>query len=163
VVRRWSCHRFIHGRQGITGLDSQTVNARFHVMPLKINVKSGEKFVVNGAVMVAGSKGASLVLQNEAMILLEKDIMQEEDANTPAKRIYFMILLMYLDGDETNDYKRRLMEFVEEFMQATTFPDVRRALLHIVDEVHSKRYYRALKTCRSLINYEKEILSYDKV
>jgi flagellar biosynthesis regulator FlbT len=74
-----------------------------------------------------------------------------------------MILLMYLDGDETNDYKRRLMEFVEEFMQATTFPDVRRALLHIVDEVHSKRYYRALKTCRSLINYEKEILSYDKV
>ena len=38
-------------------------------MPLKINVKSGEKFVVNGAVMVAGSKGASLVLQNEATIL----------------------------------------------------------------------------------------------
>ena len=30
-------------------------------MPLKINVKSGEKFVVNGAVMVAGNKGASLV------------------------------------------------------------------------------------------------------
>ena len=132
-------------------------------MPLKINVKSGEKFVVNGAVMVAGTKGASLVLQNEAMILLEKDIMQEEDANTPAKRIYFMILLMYLDGDETNDYKRRLMEFIEEFINATTFANVRRALLHIVDEVHSKRYYRALKTCRSLIKYEKEMLNYDKV
>ena len=35
-------------------------------MPLKINVKSGEKFVVNGAVMVAGSKGASLVLASRA-------------------------------------------------------------------------------------------------
>ena len=52
-------------------------------MPLKINVKSGEKFVVNGAVMVAGSKGASLVLQNEATILLGKDVMQEKEATTP--------------------------------------------------------------------------------
>ena len=53
-------------------------------MPLKINVKSGEKFVVNGAVMVAGSKGASLVLQNEATILLGKDVMQEQEATTPS-------------------------------------------------------------------------------
>ena len=54
-------------------------------MPLKVNIKPGEKFIVNGAVMVAGNKGASLILQNEATILLGKDIMQEEDANTPAK------------------------------------------------------------------------------
>ena len=44
--------------------------------------KSGEKFVVNGAVMVAGSKGASLVLQNEATILPGKDVMQEKEATT---------------------------------------------------------------------------------
>ena len=66
-------------------------------MPLKINVKSGEKFIVNGAVMVAGNKGASLVLQNEATILLGKDVMQESEANTPSRRIYFSILVMYLD------------------------------------------------------------------
>ena len=46
-------------------------------MPLKLNVKPGEKFIVNGAVMVAGKKGASLVLQNDATILLGKDIIQE--------------------------------------------------------------------------------------
>ncbi len=65
-------------------------------MPLKVNIKPGEKFIVNGAVMVAGNKGASLILQNEATILLGKDIMQEEDANTPAKRIYFSILINVL-------------------------------------------------------------------
>ena len=71
-------------------------------MPLKLNVKPGEKFVVNGAVMVAGGKGASLVLQNEATILLGKDIIQEDEADTPAKRIYFTILLMYLDADKSD-------------------------------------------------------------
>lgn len=127
-------------------------------MPLKINVKPGEKFVVNGAVMVAGKKGASLVLQNEATILLGKDIMQEEDANTPAKRIYFTILLMYLDQDESDQYRGLFLELVESFLEATTFKEVRMTLLNIVQDVNERRFYRALKTCKALINYETEIL-----
>ncbi|WP_193179945.1 flagellar biosynthesis repressor FlbT [Nisaea sediminum] len=127
-------------------------------MPLKINVKPGEKFVVNGAVMVAGKKGASLVLQNEATILLGKDIMQEEDANTPAKRIYFTILLMYLDQDESDRYRGVFLELVESFLEATTFKEVRMTLLNIVQDVNEKRFYRALKTCKALMTYEAEIL-----
>ncbi|MBO6559996.1 MAG: flagellar biosynthesis repressor FlbT [Nisaea sp.] len=127
-------------------------------MPLKINVKPGEKFVVNGAVMVAGKKGASLVLQNEATILLGKDIMQEEDANTPAKRIYFTILLMYLDQDESDQYRGVFLELVESFLEATTFKEVRMTLLNIVQDVNEKRFYRALKTCKALMTYEAEIL-----
>lgn len=126
-------------------------------MPLKINVKPGEKFVVNGAVMVAGKKGASLVLQNEATILLGKDIMQEEDANTPAKRIYFTILLMYLDQDDADQYRGTFLELVESFLEATTFKEVRMTLLNIVQDVNEKRFYRALKTCKALMNYEAEI------
>lgn len=127
-------------------------------MPLKINVKPGEKFVVNGAVMVAGKKGASLVLQNEATILLGKDIMQEEDANTPAKRIYFTILLMYLDQDQSDQCRGVFLELVESFLEATTFKEVRMTLLNIVQDVNEKRFYRALKTCKALMTYEAEIL-----
>ena len=129
-------------------------------MPLKVNIKPGEKFVVNGAVMVAGNKGASLVLQNEATILLGKDIMQEEDADTPAKRIYFTILLMYLDEDGRTDYYPTFMKLVEDFMEATTFNEVRRTLLHIVQDVNARRFYRALKTCKALISYESQVLAF---
>lgn len=129
-------------------------------MPLKVNIKPGEKFVVNGAVMVAGNKGASLILQNEATILLGKDIMQEEDANTPAKRIYFLILLMYLDDADRKKYYPSFIGLVEDFMEATTFNEVRRTLLHIVQDVNAGKYYRALKTCKALINYETEVLAY---
>ena len=131
-------------------------------MPLKINVKSGEKFVVNGAVMVAGNKGASLVLQNEATILLGKDVMQEREATTPSRRIYFSILLMYLDQDNVNQYRDQFMSYVEDFMDATTFSEVRRTLLHIVEDVNSKNYYRAMKTCKVLMNYEDEMLKVGK-
>jgi flagellar protein FlbT len=131
-------------------------------MPLKVNIKPGEKFVVNGAVMVAGNKGASLVLQNEATILLGKDIMQEEDANTPAKRIYFTILLMYLDDQDRKRYYPTFMKLLEDFMEATTFREVRKTLLHILQDVNAARYYRALKTCKALINYESEVLAYAK-
>ncbi|MEQ8587434.1 MAG: flagellar biosynthesis repressor FlbT [Thalassobaculaceae bacterium] len=131
-------------------------------MPLKVNVKPGEKFVVNGAVMVAGNKGASLVLQNEATILLGKDIMQEDEADTPAKRIYFTILLMYLDDEGRKDYYPIFMKLIEDFMEATTFNEVRRTLLHIVQDVDAARYYRALKTCKALIAYEDQVLAFGR-
>ena len=131
-------------------------------MPLKINVKSGEKFVVNGAVMVAGSKGASLVLQNEATILLGKDVMQEKEAATRSRRIYFSILVMYLDQENAKNYRDAFMSYVEDFMDATTFSEVRRTLLHIVEDVNSGNYYRAMKTCKVLMNYEDEMLKVGK-
>ena len=72
-------------------------------MPLKLSLKPGEKFVLNGAVLTNGDKRTSLVIQNKACVLREKDIMQVEDADTPARRIYFPIMMMYLDPDDRRD------------------------------------------------------------
>ena len=43
-------------------------------MPLKLSLKPGEKFVLNGAVLANGDKRISLVIQNKACVLREKDI-----------------------------------------------------------------------------------------
>ena len=43
-------------------------------MPLKLSLKPGEKFVLNGAVVQNGDRRAVLVLQNKASVLREKDI-----------------------------------------------------------------------------------------
>src|SRR5471030_3333363 len=66
-------------------------------MPLKLSLKPGEKFVLNGAVVQNGDRRSSLLLQNKASVLREKDIMQAEEAVTPARRIYFPVMMMYLD------------------------------------------------------------------
>ena len=36
-------------------------------MPLKLSLKPGEKFVLNGAVLANGDKRTSLVIQNKAL------------------------------------------------------------------------------------------------
>src|SRR5258708_22890912 len=98
-------------------------------MSLKIDLKAGEKFIVNGAVMVAGKSGASLILQNQATFLRAKDIMQENEANTPAKRIYFVIMLMYIDPEGHDDYYGRFGGFIDADPASTPPPEVARGLL----------------------------------
>src|SRR3546814_461765 len=66
-------------------------------MALKVSLKPDEQFVVNGAVVRNGDRRTNLILQNKVSLLREKDIIQEEEANTPSRRIYFAIMLMYLD------------------------------------------------------------------
>src|SRR3569832_1835213 len=90
--------------------------ARTPRMPLKLSLKPGEKFVLNGAVLANGDKRTSLVIQNKACVLREKDIMQPEEANTPARRIYLAIMMMYLDGEASeepyNEFALRMTEFM---------------------------------------------------
>src|SRR5437762_13208346 len=128
-------------------------------MSLKIDLKSGEKFIVNGAVMVAGKSGASLILQNQATFLRAKDIMQENEANTPAKRIYFVIMLMYIDPESHDQYYSRFAGLVDEYLANTTLAEVRRALMGILQQANMKRFYQALKLCKSLIQFEAKLLS----
>src|ERR1035441_3309612 len=75
--------------------------ARTPRMPLKLSLKPGEKFVLNGAVLTNGDKRTSLVIQNKACVLREKDIMQPKDAKTPARLVYLAIMMMYLDRKST--------------------------------------------------------------
>jgi flagellar biosynthesis repressor protein FlbT len=130
-------------------------------MPLKLSLKPGEKFVLNGAVMTNGDKRASLVLQNRACILREKDIMQPDAADTPAKRIYFPIMMMYLepDGSELhyNDFALRMTEF----MSAIRDKQALGACIEISRDVMSGAYYRALMLCKKLFDFERERLSYE--
>ena len=70
-------------------------------MPLKLSLKPGEKFVLNGAVLANGDKRTSLVIQNKACVLREKDIMQPKDAKTPARLVYLAIMMMYLEGENS--------------------------------------------------------------
>jgi flagellar protein FlbT len=73
-------------------------------LALKLSLRPGEKFVLNGAVVQNGDRRASLLLQNKASVLREKDIMQAEDVTSPARHVYFPVMMMYLDEGASNKY-----------------------------------------------------------
>jgi flagellar protein FlbT len=127
-------------------------------MPLKLSLKPGEKFVLNGAVVQNGDRRSALLLQNKASVLREKDIMQAEDAATPSRRIYFPVMMMYLDQTDSDQYHDEFVQRLTEFMGAVHNPEVLTDCVNISRYVMTKEYYRALMLCRKLIEYEDERL-----
>jgi flagellar protein FlbT len=126
-------------------------------MPLKLSLRPGERFVVNGAVVQNGDRRAALVLQNKASVLREKDIMQPEEADTPARRIYFPVMLLYI-GDQNEALYGEFAKRLAEFMGAVRNPDVLAECVSVSRDVLAGEHYKALMRCRKLIAYEEQRL-----
>lgn len=131
-------------------------------MALKITLKPGEKFVINGAVVINGDRRSSLLIQNKVSILREKDVMLPEEADTPARRIYFPVMMMYLEENQVDRYYTEFVARVTEFMNAISDPNALTKCVGIIEDVHGKRYYQALMTCKKLLPFEQKRLEYSQ-
>lgn len=127
-------------------------------MPLKLSLKPGEKFVLNGAVVQNGDRRGVLVLQNKASVLREKDIMQADEADSPARLVYFPVMMMYLDEAGVAKYYDEFVRRMTEFMGAVRNPSVLAECVTISRHLLSREYYKALMLCRKLMDYEDEML-----
>lgn len=125
-------------------------------MPLKLSLKPHEKFVLNGAVVQNGDRRGVLVLQNKASVLREKDIMQAEEANSPARRVYFPVMMMYLDEAGAARCYDEFAHRMSEFMGVIRNPDILADCVNVSKHVLAREYYKALMICRKLIEYEDE-------
>jgi flagellar protein FlbT len=127
-------------------------------LPLKLSLKPGERFVLNGAVVQNGDRRGVLILQNKASVLREKDIMQSEEVNSPARRVYFPVMMMYLDEVGAEKYHDEFVRRLSEFMNVITNTDVLNDCVAISRYTLSREYYKALMLSRKLIEYEDERL-----
>ena len=123
-------------------------------MPLKLSLKPGEKFVLNGAVVQNGDRRGVLILQNKASVLREKDILQPEDAKTPARRIYLPVMMMYIEPAEASKFYDEFVQRMSEFMGVIRNPQVLAECVTVSRCCMQRDYYKALLGCRKLIEYE---------
>lgn len=128
-------------------------------MGLKLTLKPGEKIAVNGAVIVNGDRRTEFVIENQASVLRERDIMRAEEATTPARRVYLPVMLMALDPacrrDLFGEFDRRLTEFAGVVSDSHGLS----LCLKISAAVANGAYYKALGHCRALIDFESERLT----
>ncbi len=125
---------------------------------LHITLRDGEKVVINGAVLRATGR-AEIVVENAAAILRGRDVMSPEEADTPAKRLYFACMLAYLDPPNLTQYQSRILALFEDFVQAIEAPEAKAQCLSFARNVAYCDFYRALNDCRALIAYEAEALA----
>ena len=124
-------------------------------MALKVELKPGEKLLVGNCIITNSDQRTRLFIDGHAPILREKDILTSETANTPAKRIYLAVQLMYIDND-TARAQETYSEMSRDFVAAVP------SSLPIVDQINNEiltgSLYKALKAAQRLIEYEQDLL-----
>ena len=68
-------------------------------MALIIDLKPNERVIIGNALITNGEHRARLQIAGDSPILREKDIMRQDEATSPCKRVYFTIQGMYLTAD----------------------------------------------------------------
>jgi len=114
--------------------------------------------IIDGAVITNGNNKCELIIENSVPILRQKDILSEEEADSPARRIYFTIQLMYIDEENLALYHKNYWKLVKDFIQAA--PRVLPLIDIISDYILKDKYYQALKLAKDLIAYEKEAIEH---
>jgi len=127
-------------------------------MALKIKLKPHERLIIGGAVVTNGDAKCDLVIENEVPVLRGKDILREKDADTPARRVYFIIQLMYVDGRDAVEKHNIYWSLVKDLVEAA--PRTGETLAEISSLIIEGKYYPALKLAKKLIKYEEEVIRY---
>jgi len=127
-------------------------------MALKISLKPQERLIIGGAVIQNSGSRCDLLVENTVPILREKDIMREKDADSPCKRIYFTIQLMYVDEKNLVEHHATYWKLVREVMDAA--PSTLGLIGQIGEQILGGKHYQALKLAQQLIDYEQEAINH---
>lgn len=126
-------------------------------MPLKVELKPGEKIILGQAVITNGDTRTRFTLDGTAPLLREKDIMTVQMANTPAKLIYLAVQMMYLDQN-VEKHHSDYFKLVTDILQAA--PSLAPQIASINNQILTGSLYKGLKDAKSLILKEDELLSH---
>ena len=126
-------------------------------MALKLELKPGERVILGDCVVTNDDQRTRLTIDGTVPILREKDIMTLSRADTPAKRIYLAVQLMYT-SKRPQDHHALYFRLVREIVKAA--PSTRPYIESINNRILTGELYKALKETRKLIAYEKELLDH---
>jgi flagellar protein FlbT len=128
---------------------------------LVLELRQGDLMVVNGAPIRFRTR-ARLELTAHARFLFGKQIMAPEQADSPARRLYFALQCAYIGTDE--ERPRGLAaarELGDAFKEATSSLLARDIIDRAIAAAEADDCYRALKLARRIIRHEDAVLGRD--
>jgi flagellar protein FlbT len=125
---------------------------------LVLELRQGEVMIVNGAPIRFRTR-SRIELTAKARFLFGKQIMPPDQADSPARRIYFALQSAYIGSEpEREAGLESARHFIAEFQEATTAEVVRLILDQALVAAEEDDCYQALKLVRRIIQYEDAIL-----
>ena len=123
-------------------------------MPLKIELKPHESIIVGGAIITNENSRSRFYIDGDVPILREKFILREKDADTPAKRVYYVVQQLYLTNG-SKEFQQLFIEYTRDLQTAA--PSLRPSLTPVIEAVLVSDYYEAIKKARKLVEMETDL------
>ena len=125
---------------------------------LVLELRQGEMMIVNGAPIRFRTK-SRIELTAKARFLFGKQIMPPDQADSPARRIYFALQAAYIGNEEERDGGlKSARALITEFGAATTSAVARDMLGRALAAAETDDCYQVLKLARRIIQHEDVVL-----
>jgi flagellar protein FlbT len=121
-------------------------------MPLLIDMKPGDKIIINGAVIESAGGHSKLMVHNQATILRGREVMTEQDVCTPAARVYFALQCAYVFPANESEYLASFNNLLNEYQEAC--PSSQPIADTIRGLVAEHQLYKALRASQALLTHE---------
>lgn len=123
-------------------------------MPLKIELKPHESIIIGESLITNDGERTRFYIEGNVPILREKFILREKEANTPCKRVYFVVQQMYLSrGDDK--LQDMYLEYVRDLQKAA--PSLIPYIAPVTENIINSDYYSAIKNADKLLKKEEEL------
>ncbi|HTP93073.1 MAG TPA: flagellar biosynthesis repressor FlbT [Xanthobacteraceae bacterium] len=126
-------------------------------MALTIELKPGERVILGDCVVTNRGRRTRISIEGDVPILREKDILGLSGVDSPAKRIYYAVQLIYT-SKRPQDHHEFYLGLVRRILKAA--PSTRPYIDRINNRILTGELYKALKETRKLIAYEKGLLDH---
>jgi flagellar protein FlbT len=124
---------------------------------LKIHLKANERIFINGGVIKVDRK-VSLELLNDIAFLLENHVIQQEDATTPLRQLYFVVQSMLMEPSTVSMARQIYEQQHANLLKTFRDQDILEGLVDIRELVDREKVFEALKRIRGLFEIECALL-----
>lgn len=127
---------------------------------LILKLAPGERFVANGVVIENGDRRARLnILTPDSNVLRLRDALHPDEANTPVRRVCYIVQLALAGEVDAGDAKRQILSGIDQLGLVFTDTDSARRLGRAAEDAALNRFYPALRSLRSLLPLEDRLMA----
>jgi flagellar biosynthesis repressor protein FlbT len=123
-----------------------------------IHLKRNEKLFINGAVIRMDRRG-SIELMNDAQFMLENHVMQQEQATTPLRQLYFIAQTMLMDPQNAHLTLCLFRSFAEQLKRLRSDNECVKKVAEVEILIEKDDYYNGLKLLRKLFTFDDHLTS----
>lgn len=126
-------------------------------MALRLTLKPNERILINGCVVRNSDRRQVIVIENQADVVRETDLLKEDEARSPVKEVYFFIQTALLDPT----IRKKLVPIIQKRLGklVPVFHDeMADHIFQAASDVSQADFYRAMRSLRPLMDYEGRLL-----